>query len=121
MLIKSLAIAAAFAFGSAGAAYAQDIKTNPAQTKIKVQEPGTAKLQVQIKNDATTQLPSDLSPEAIRDGLTVDTIGNGNVTKVDGTIGDLRVKAIETPGTTNVKVQDPGQVKAQVKVKPPKN
>jgi hypothetical protein len=88
---------------------------------VKIQDPGTGQLQVQVKDGATTVLPTDLSPEAIRNGIIVDTIGNGNVTKVDGTSGDLRVKTRETPGTTNVKVQDPRQVKGQLKLKRPKS
>ena len=134
MLTKSIAVAAVLALTS-GAAHAQDIKknndnvtkvdvsagdirakgmTNPAQTKVRAQVPGQAKVQVHAKNNPTSDVPSvdDLDIQ-VREL-------NENVTKVDGTVGDFRVKGITTPGQTKVKVQDPGQIKVQVQAKPPK-
>jgi type II secretory pathway pseudopilin PulG len=88
---------------------------NPAQTKARAQIPGRSKVQVHAKNDPTSAIPNpaDLDIEARR--------LNDNVSKVDGTVGDFRVRGITTPGTTNVTVQDPGQIKVQVQTKPPKN
>lgn len=134
---KSIIIAATLAISTSAAAYPQDVQvrelnrnvtkvdvtagdargkgmTNPAQTKARAQVPGQAKIQVHAKNNPTSAVPdpADLDVEVRR--------LNDNVTKVDGTVGDFRVKGIKTPGTTNVKVQDPGQIKVQVQAKPPK-
>lgn len=132
---NSVIIAAAVAIGASAPAFAQEVRelndnvtkvevnagdirgrgmTNPAQTKARAPIPGQGKIQVQIKDDPTSTVPNpaQLDIEARR--------LNDNVSKVDGTVGDFRVKGITTPGTTNVKVQDPGQIKVQVKAKPPK-
>jgi hypothetical protein len=135
---KSLLLAASFTVSISVAAQAQEVQvrelndnvtkvevnagdirgrgmTNPAQTKARAQIPGQAKIQVHAKDNPTSAVPNpaDLDIEARR--------LNDNVSKVDGTVGDFRVRGITTPGTTNVTVQDPGQIKVQVQAKPPKN
>jgi hypothetical protein len=137
MLKKSVILAAAVALGTSGTAFAQievkknndnvtkvdatteDLRvkgmTNPAQTRVKGRASDGSKVDVRIKpGDATVEpAPQDVEIE-IREL-------NDNVTKVDATSEDLRVKGMTNPAQTRVKGRASDGSKVDVRIKPPKN
>lgn len=74
--------------------------SNPAQTRVRLQDTPVGKVQVRVKDGDPSNV-GDLSD------IDLDTRSNRNVTKVDGTIGNVDVRGISTPGTTNVTVKPP--------------
>jgi hypothetical protein len=84
------------------------VMQNPAQTRVRLQDvqiqgTDTGRVNVRIK-DGNLSDPSSLGDLS---DVRLNTKSNGNVAKVTGTIGDVDVKGISTPGTTNITVKPP--------------
>ena len=76
---------------------------NPGQTRIQLRGvEGVGNVQVRVKDGDLTNVGnlSDIN-------LQPRSVGNGNVARVDGNIGNIDVRGISTPGTTNVTVRPP--------------
>jgi hypothetical protein len=137
MLKRSVILAAAVALGAAGTASAQvevkknndnvtkvdgtigdaDVRgmTNPAQTRVRVDSDTLGRADVRIKpGDSTAPLPPQDVTVEVREL-------NDNVTKVEATSEDLRVKGMTNPAQTRVKGRASDGSKVDVRIKPPKN
>jgi len=80
-----------------------NVMQNPAQTKVRLQDADLGRVNIRIK-DGNLSDPSSLGDLS---NIDLDTKSNGKVAKVTGTIGDVDVKGISTPGTTNIMVKPP--------------
>jgi hypothetical protein len=80
-----------------------NVMQNPAQTKVRLQDSPVGPLNIRVK-DGNLSDPSSLGDLS---DVRLDTKSNGKVAKVTGTIGDVDVKGISTPGTTNIMVKPP--------------
>ena len=88
--------------------------TNPAQTRVRVADPDLGRVNLRVKPGDGTDVP-DLTD------IDVDVRElNDNVTRVDGTVDDVKVKGMTNPAQTRVKVRAPDGGKADLQVKPPK-
>jgi hypothetical protein len=137
MLRKPLILAAALAVAASGAASAQvvvkqnndnvtkvdgtigdaDVRgmTNPAQTRVRVDSDTLGRADVRIKPGDATVTPD---PQTVE----IETrVLNDNVTKVEATSEDLRVKGMTNPAQTQVKGRASDGSKVDVRIKPPKN
>ena len=88
--------------------------TNPVQTRVRVADPELGRVNLRVKPGDGTDLP-DLTDIDV----TVREL-NDNVTRVDGTVDDVKVKGMTNPAQTRVKVRAPDGGKADLQVKPPK-
>jgi hypothetical protein len=80
-----------------------NVMQNPAQTKVRLQDADLGRVNIRIK-DGNLSDPTSLGDLS---NIDLDTKSNGKVAKVTGTIGDVDVKGISTPGTTNIMVKPP--------------
>jgi hypothetical protein len=130
-------IAGALALTAVGAAHAQDVTvkqnndnvtkvdgtvgdatvrgmTNPAQTRVRVNSDTLGRADVRIKPGDATTTP-DISDVEIETRVL-----NDNVTKVEATTDELRVKGLSNPAQTQVKGRATDGSKVDVRIKPPK-
>jgi hypothetical protein len=88
--------------------------TNPAQTRVRVDSDTLGRADVRIKPGTSPIAPA---PQDV----TIETrILNDNVTKVEATSEDLRVKGMTNPAQTMVKGRASDGSKVDVRIKPPK-
>jgi hypothetical protein len=131
-------IAGALVVVAGGPAYAQDLQvkqnndnvtkvdttvgdttvrsiTNPAQSKVRVDDPTLGRIDVRIKPGDATITPPLTNVEVDARRL------NDNVTKVDATADGITAKGITNPAQTTVKGRAEDGSKLDVRIKPPKN
>jgi hypothetical protein len=138
MLKKPVILAAVLALCAGGTAFAQtqievkknndnvtkvdgtvngaDVRgiSNPAQTRVRVDSDTLGRADVRIKPGDATVTPD---PQTVE----IETrVLNDNVTKVDATSEDLRVKGMTNPAQTQVKGRASDGSKVDVRIKPPK-
>ncbi len=100
--------------GTVGDAQVRGI-TNPAQTKVRVDDPVAGRVDVRMKpGDATITPPlSNVEVEVRR--------LNDNVTRVDATADGITAKGMTNPAQTKVRAKAEDGSKVNVRIKPPKN
>ena len=89
--------------------------TNPAQTKVRIDDPVAGRVDVRIKPGDATVTPPLSNVEIEKRRL------NDNVTKVNATADGITAKGMTNPAQTKVKARAVDGSKVDVRIKPPKN
>lgn len=87
--------------------------TNPAQTRVRVEDPTLGRADVRIKpGDATTTPLSNVEINS--------RVLNDNVTKIEGTADGITATGINNPAQTHIHGRAVDGSKVDVRIKPPK-